>query len=107
MHDLTVVILDRDRHKDLIREVRQCGARIKLISDGDVAGALATAIENSGEDILMGIGGTPEAVITAAALKCMGGEIQVKTVGARRERAHDGRRSRHRSQPGPGHQRVW
>ena len=55
-----------------------CGARIKLISDGDVAGALATAIENSGEDILMGIGGTPEAVITAAALKCMGGEIQVK-----------------------------
>jgi fructose-1,6-bisphosphatase II len=78
VHDLTVVILDRDRHKDLIRDVRQCGARIKLISDGDVAGALATAIENSGEDILMGIGGTPEAVITAAALKCMGGEIQVK-----------------------------
>jgi fructose-1,6-bisphosphatase II len=78
VHDLTVVILDRDRHKELIHEVRQCGARIKLISDGDVAGALATAIENSGEDILMGIGGSPEAVITAAALKCMGGEIQVK-----------------------------
>jgi fructose-1,6-bisphosphatase II len=78
VHDLTVVILDRDRHKELIRDVRQCGARIKLISDGDVAGALATAIENSGEDILMGIGGSPEAVITAAALKCMGGEIQVK-----------------------------
>ncbi len=78
VHDLTVVILDRDRHKDLIRQVRQCGARIKLISDGDVAGALATAIEDSGEDILMGIGGTPEAVITAAALKCMDGEIQVK-----------------------------
>ncbi len=78
IHDLTVVILDRDRHKDLIRDVRQCGARIKLISDGDVAGALATAIENSGEDILMGIGGSPEAVITAAALKCMGGELQVK-----------------------------
>jgi len=78
VHDLTVVILDRDRHKELIREVRLCGARIKLISDGDVAGALATAIENSGEDILMGIGGSPEAVITAAALKCMGGEIQIK-----------------------------
>ncbi len=77
-HDLTVVILDRDRHKDLIREVRQCGSRIKLISDGDVAGALSTAIEDSGEDILMGIGGSPEAVITAAALKCMDGEIQVK-----------------------------
>jgi fructose-1,6-bisphosphatase II len=78
VHDLTVVVLDRDRHKELIREVRGSGARIKLISDGDVAGALATAIENSGEDILMGIGGSPEAVITAAALKCMGGEIQVK-----------------------------
>jgi len=78
VHDLTVVILDRDRHKELIREVRLCGARIKLISDGDVAGALATAIENSGEDILMGIGGSPEAVITAAALKCMGGDIQIK-----------------------------
>jgi len=78
VHDLTVVILDRDRHKEVIREVRQCGARIKLISDGDVAGALATAIENSGEDILLGIGGSPEAVITAAALKCMGGELQVK-----------------------------
>lgn len=78
VHDLTVVILDRDRHKELIREVRSCGARIKLISDGDVAGALATAIPDSGEDILMGIGGSPEAVITAAALKCMGGEIQIK-----------------------------
>jgi fructose-1,6-bisphosphatase II len=78
VHDLTVVILDRDRHKELIRDVRLCGARIKLISDGDVAGALATAIEDSGEDILMGIGGSPEAVITAAALKCMGGEIQIR-----------------------------
>jgi fructose-1,6-bisphosphatase II len=78
VHDLTIVILDRDRHKDLMRDVRQCGARIKLISDGDVAGALATAIEGSGEDILMGIGGSPEAVITAAALKCMGGDIQIK-----------------------------
>ena len=78
IHDLTVVILDRDRHKDLIWQVRKCGARIKLISDGDVAGALTTAINNSGEDILMGIGGSPEAVITAAALKCMGGEIQIK-----------------------------
>ncbi len=78
VNDLTVVILDRDRHKDLIRQVRACGARIKLISDGDVAGALATAITTSGEDILMGIGGSPEAVISAAALKCMGGEIQCK-----------------------------
>ncbi|HZY42835.1 MAG TPA: class II fructose-bisphosphatase, partial [Anaerolineae bacterium] len=78
LHDLTVVILDRDRHKNLIREVRECGARIKLISDGDVAGALATVFNETGEDILMGIGGSPEAVITAAALKCVGGEIQCK-----------------------------
>ena len=78
IHDLTVVILDRDRHRELIRQVRECGARIKLISDGDVAGALVTAFESTGEDILMGIGGSPEAVITAAALKCLDGEIQVK-----------------------------
>ncbi len=78
LHDLTVVILDRDRHRSLIREVRECGARIKLISDGDVAGALATVFSDTGEDILMGIGGSPEAVITAAALKCVGGEIQCK-----------------------------
>jgi fructose-1,6-bisphosphatase II len=78
VNDLTVVILDRDRHKELIKQVRACGARIKLISDGDVAGALVTAFENTGQDILMGIGGTPEAVITAAALKCLGGEIQCK-----------------------------
>jgi fructose-1,6-bisphosphatase II len=78
MNDLTVVILDRDRHKELIKQVRACGARIKLISDGDVAGALVTAFDDTGQDILMGIGGTPEAVITAAALKCLGGEIQCR-----------------------------
>ncbi len=78
VNDVTVVILDRDRHRDLIRQVRECGARIKLISDGDVAGALVTAFANTGEDILMGIGGSPEAVITAAALKCLGGDMQVK-----------------------------
>jgi len=75
---LTVVILDRPRHEDLIKEVRDTGARIKLISDGDVAGALMTAIEGSGLDVLMGIGGSPEAVLAACALKCMGGEIQCK-----------------------------
>jgi fructose-1,6-bisphosphatase II len=78
IHDLTVVILDRDRHKELIRQVRACGARIKLISDGDIAAALATTADDAGEDILMGVGGSPEAVITAAALKCAGGEIQCK-----------------------------
>jgi fructose-1,6-bisphosphatase II len=74
--DITAVILDRDRHKDLIAEVRQAGARIRLITDGDVAGAISTAWQESGVDILLGIGGTPEGVIAAAALKCMGGELQ-------------------------------
>lgn len=74
--DLTVVILDRPRHEDLIREVREAGARIRLITDGDVAGALTTAMEDTGVDVLMGVGGAPEAVISAAALKCLGGEIQ-------------------------------
>lgn len=74
--DLTIVILDRPRHEKLIREVRAAGGRIRLITDGDVAGAMMTAIENTGVDMLMGIGGTPEGVIAACALKCMGGEIQ-------------------------------
>ncbi len=74
--DVTAVILDRPRHRALIEEVRAAGARIRLISDGDVAAALATAWPESGTDILLGVGGTPEGVIAAAALKCMGGEIQ-------------------------------
>ena len=74
--EVTVVILDRDRHSDLIREVREAGARIRLIGDGDVAAAISTAWEASGADILLGIGGTPEGVIAAAALLSMGGEIQ-------------------------------
>jgi fructose-1,6-bisphosphatase II len=76
--DLTVVILDRPRHEQLISEVRAAGARIKLIPDGDISGGLMTAIEDTGMDILMGIGGSPEAVVTACALKCIGGEIQCK-----------------------------
>lgn len=75
---VTVCILDRPRHEELIRKVRAIGARIKLIGDGDVAGALQTALPNSGVDMLMGIGGTPEGVITAAAMSCLGGEIQGK-----------------------------
>ena len=78
VRDLTAVILDRDRHADLIAEVRAAGARIRLISAGDVIGAVSTAWPSSGADILFGIGGTPEGVIAAAALKCMGGEIQGK-----------------------------
>ncbi|WP_448594051.1 class II fructose-bisphosphatase [Thermoflexus hugenholtzii] len=76
--DLTVVILDRERHADLIREVRAAGARIKLIPDGDVSAALMTAFPDSGIDLLIGIGGSPEGVIAAAALKCLGGEIQAR-----------------------------
>jgi fructose-1,6-bisphosphatase II len=76
VRDLTAVILDRDRHEDLINEVREAGARIRLIPDGDVAGAISTAWPDAGADILFGIGGTPEGVITAAALKCMGGGLQ-------------------------------
>jgi fructose-1,6-bisphosphatase II len=78
VRDLTVVILDRERHGDLINEVRSSGARIRLITDGDVAGAIATGWPGAGTDILFGIGGTPEGVLAAAALKCMGGEIQGK-----------------------------
>jgi len=74
--DLTAVILDRDRHNDLIAEVRAAGARTRLIPDGDVLGAIATAWPDLDVDILFGIGGTPEGVIAAAALKCMDGEIQ-------------------------------
>jgi fructose-1,6-bisphosphatase II len=76
VRDLTAVILDRERHTDLIAEVRATGARVRMIPDGDVAGAISTAWADSGADILFGIGGTPEGVISAAALKCMDGEIQ-------------------------------
>jgi fructose-1,6-bisphosphatase II len=76
LRDITAVILDRDRHADLIAEVRAAGARIRLIPDGDVIGAVSTAWPTSGADILFGVGGTPEGVIAAAAMKCMGGEIQ-------------------------------
>jgi fructose-1,6-bisphosphatase II len=76
--DLTAIVLDRPRHSEIIEKIRYTGARIKLISDGDVAGAIATAMEDSGVNILFGIGGAPEAVLAAAALKCLGGEMQVK-----------------------------
>jgi fructose-1,6-bisphosphatase II len=74
--DITVCILDRPRHEKLMAEVRHAGARIRLISDGDVAGAIAACRPDSGTDLLVGIGGTPEGIITAAAIRCMGGEIQ-------------------------------
>ncbi|MET0913233.1 MAG: class II fructose-bisphosphatase [Acidimicrobiales bacterium] len=76
VREVTAVVLDRPRHDELVAEIRGAGARIRLIPDGDVAGAISTAWPDSGADILFGIGGTPEGVITAAALKCMGGEQQ-------------------------------
>ncbi|MCU1495469.1 MAG: glpX [Acidimicrobiaceae bacterium] len=76
--DLTAIVLDRPRHDELIQQIRSTGARIRLITDGDVAGAISTAWNDSGADVLFGIGGTPEGVIAAAALKAMGGEIMGK-----------------------------
>lgn len=76
VQDLVAIVLDRPRHQKLISEIRQAGARIKLIPDGDVAAAINTAFDNTGVDILFGIGGAPEGVLAAVALKCLGGEIQ-------------------------------
>jgi len=78
VEDLTVVVLDRPRHAQLINEIRACNARIRLIPDGDVAGALMVTLPESGIDVLMGIGGTPEGVLAATALRCAGGNIQGK-----------------------------
>ncbi|HET7823758.1 MAG TPA: class II fructose-bisphosphatase [Anaeromyxobacter sp.] len=76
VEDLTVVVLDRPRHEKLVREIREAGARIKLIPDGDVAGAINTCFPDTGVDVLMGIGGAPEGVISAAAIRCVGGDMQ-------------------------------
>ncbi len=88
--DVTVCILDRPRHQKLVEDVRAVGARIKFITDGDVAGAIMAARDNTGIDMLMGIGGTPEGIIAACAMKCMGGTIQGRlhpTSDEERERA--------------------
>ena len=90
--DVTVCILDRPRHERIVREIREAGARIKFISDGDVAGAIMAAREGTGVDLLLGIGGTPEGIITACAIKTMGGVIQTKlwpTDDAERAKAID------------------
>src|SRR4051812_37901098 len=77
-NDITVIVLDRPRHEKLIAALRQVGARIKLISDGDLSGAISCAVSGTGVHAVMGIGGAPEGVITAAALRCLGGEIQAR-----------------------------
>ena len=80
IEDIVAIILDRERHQHIIEELRRLGARVKLISDGDVSAAIATAVEWTGVDILFGIGGAPEGVLAAAALKCLGGDIQARLV---------------------------
>ena len=91
VEDLTTIVLDRPRHEKVIAEIRAAGARIRLIPDGDVAGALMTALPNSGVDVLIGIGGTPEGVIAACALRAMGGEIQGKLYARDEDELHRGR----------------
>lgn len=90
MKDLTVIILDRPRHKELVQEVRNCGPRIRFIDDGDVAAALMTSWYDSGIDVLMGVGGTPEGVLAACALRAMGGEIQGKLFARTEQEKHLG-----------------
>jgi len=95
--DLTAIILERPRHEKLMAEIRAAGARVKLISDGDVSAAIATAIDYSGVDILFGIGGAPEGVLAAAALKILGGDMQARLVpretGAEAQRQRTDQRS--------------
>lgn len=91
VEDLTAVILERERHEGLIAEVRKAGARVHLISDGDVSAAISTCIDSSGIDVLFGIGGAPEGVLAAAALRCVGGDLQARLVvrnDQERERCH-------------------
>ena len=78
IEDVVATILNRPRHEEIIDQIREAGARIKLINDGDVAGAINTAFDDTGVDILFGSGGAPEGVISAVALKCLGGEIHGK-----------------------------
>jgi fructose-1,6-bisphosphatase II len=92
VEDVTVVMLDRPRHEKLAQEVREAGARLRFISDGDVAGAIMAARDDTGIDLLLGIGGTPEGIITACAIKCLGGVIQGRlrpTDDEERQRAVD------------------
>ncbi|MGQ9832189.1 MAG: class II fructose-bisphosphatase [Candidatus Villigracilaceae bacterium] len=93
VEDLTTIVLDRPRHADIVAEIRRVGARIRLIPDGDVAAALMTAWPDSGVDVLIGIGGTPEGVIAACALRAMGGEIQGKLYARDEEELRRGRQA--------------
>jgi fructose-1,6-bisphosphatase class II len=92
VNELVVVVLDRDRHRQLIADIREAGARIRLITDGDLSAAVAAAVRGTGVHAVMGIGGAPEGVITAAAMRCLGGEIQARLMAlddAQRQRLTD------------------
>lgn len=93
--EVTVVVLDRPRHKELIQEIRDAGAKVRLIMDGDVAGAIATCQDTNSIDMMMGTGGTPEGIITACAMKCMGGEIQGKLAPKDEAEAEKARKAGH------------
>lgn len=93
MDDLTTIVLDRPRHDGLVSEIRKMGSRIRLIPDGDVAAALMTALPNTGIDVLLGIGGTPEGVLAACALRAMGGEIQGKLYARDEDELRRGRQA--------------
>jgi fructose-1,6-bisphosphatase II len=93
--DITVIILDRPRHEQLIADVRATGARIKLITDGDLSAAISCAVQGTGVHAVMGIGGAPEGVITAAALRCLGGEIQARFRYRNEEERERGREMGH------------
>ncbi len=101
--DLTTIILDRPRHNDMIAEIRKVGARIRIIPDGDVAAALMTAWPNSGVDVLIGIGGTPEGVLAACALRAMGGEIQGKLFARDADELRRGHEAGYRLRQDPDH----
>ncbi len=102
LDDLTVVVLDRPRHEELIRRIRKMGARIHLIPDGDISGAIATTMDHTGVDVLVGIGGAPEGVLAAAALRCMGGALQ-----GRLKFRHEEERARARKMGIEDHDRIY
>ncbi len=114
VEDLVIVVLDRPRHEELIREIREAGARVKLIGDGDVIAALAAAIRGTGVHAVMGSGGAPEGVLAAAALKCLGGEIQARFLPADdaererlREMGGDENKIYHTDELAPGNEIVF
>ena len=107
MSDLVACILDRDRHKELIAKVREAGARIMLISDGDVAGVIATAMPDSEIDIYLGSGGAPEGVLAAAALRCIGGQMQGRLMFENDEQIERVRSMGHADPRGSSRSRRW